>query len=638
MLKEGIAVLDFGGQYAHLEANRVRRLNVYSEIVEPENALKDLSNAKGFIFSGGPSSVYDEKAPRVSREIYGLGIPILAICFGHQLVAQDHGGKVRGGVAREYGKAELKIKKGKIIFDGLGNEETVWMSHGDALDSLPCGFEVIGRTQSDKYAAIASSDKKIYSLQFHPEVTHTVNGMKIFENFTHKICGCKPNWTTDLYIAEERERVKSKIGNQKVLALVSGGVDSTAASVFIGNVIGFDNEHILHVNAFLRKNETEQVVTTLKNIGITNVHVVEAENDFLNSRIEIVANDSRYGKELKKIGNDELVRKEFDLKDGVYISKRLNEVANPEVKRWIIGKKFVDIADEKIRVLGEIEKIKFLMQGTLYPDFIESGGTKHSVPIKSHHNNVPAIEEKRKRGELIEPWLMLYKDEVRKIALQLGLPEEIVYRHPFPGPGLAVRILCSDGSSMDNLDGLNEEVNPISRENGYESLVLPLRSVGVQGDERTYKHPVCIFGKSYDTDLEKVSTEITNKVKAVNRVVQLVSDDKISSVSLKSAYLTKDRLELEREADYRVMSVLRKYDLVKELYQFPVVLAPISVNGGNESVILRPIKSEEAMTADVAYFDNKIIDEMVEELLDVKGIDAVFFDHSKKPPGTIEWE
>ena len=603
-----IAVLDFGGQYAHLIANRVRRIGVYSDIFDGEVSASELRDGgyKGLILSGGPQSVHEEGSLTADAGIFELGIPVLGICYGHQVIASLLGGRVDRGKVREYGLAKVSVMAGGSgtgkILNGLMNEEQAWMSHFDQVVEAPEGFEVIAETSDCPIAGMANDDRRIYSVQFHPEVTHTPNGMKVLENFIN-ICDARREWSLEKFIEQEIESIKEKVGNKKVFMLVSGGVDSTVAFTLLEKALGNDHVFGLFVDiGFMRKGEVEQVDKALRGLGITGLRVEDASVEYF---------------------------------------KMLEEVYEPEQKRGIIGKLFLDVQK---RVFDEMEldpEEWLLGQGTIYPDTIETGGTKHADTIKTHHNRVPEIQALIDAGQVIEPIAQLYKDEVRGVGEKLGLPQEMVWRHPFPGPGLAVRCLCNEEVSDDDVENFVDlEARMVEISEGYKAHVLPVKSVGVQGDVRSYQHPVVLsegdrdFGK-----LEVVSTTMTNSFAEVNRALYLLSGD-VRALRLRKVYLTRERIAVLQEADNIVMDFIREKGIDKEIWQFPTVLLPLGngEDGAGESIVLRPVESEEAMTANFYKMDWELLDELVGRLKSVDGVDAVFYDITNKPPATIEWE
>lgn len=589
-------MLDFGGQYANLIANRIRRLNVFSEIYDPDVATSKLKEAKGIILSGGPSSVYEENAPSFNKEIFSLGIPVMGICYGHQLTAHTLGGVVKKGSVQEYGLTELKINKKSKLLLGLNEMEQVWMSHADTVEKLPKGFVNIASTQDCENALVEDSKRNIFGMQFHPEVVHTINGMKILDNFLD-ICKCKKDWTMKNYVSTKIEEIQKTVGDKKVFLLASGGVDSTVCFVLLNKALGKDKVKALHIdNGLMRKNESNLVMQTLKKQGFDNLIIEDASNYFL---------------------------------------KNLNGVTEPEEKRKIIGNAFIEVQKNVLQKINLNPSEWLLAQGTIYPDTIETGRTKNSSLIKTHHNRVEIIQKMIEEGKVIEPLNLLYKDEVRIIGEELGLSKELVWRHPFPGPGLGVRILCTNGV-VELIDSVVEKkAKEIAKSKGLELVVLPLKSVGVQGDNRTYKHPAVLIGKADWNTLEQVSISITNEIQEINRIVWLVGG-KVSG-KLLSASITKERADLLREADAIIEESMRKYNLYDKIWQFPIILAPLDING-KEAIILRPVYSTEAMTARFADLPMNFVHDSVEKIMATGKFGAVLYDVTHKPPGTIEWE
>ncbi len=507
-----ILILDFGSQYTQLIARRIRELGVYSEIQPFNYPLEKIRefNPKGIIFSGGPSSVLDKDAPYLGAEIFKENYPILGICYGMQLITKLLGGEVEYSPAREYGKAMMEVLDNSDFFYGfrVGERIQVWMSHSDRIKKIPEGFEIIAKSNNSPIAAFRDKSRKIYGVQFHPEVVHTPNGKEILSNFVFKISGAKPNWNMSSFIEEETKRIRKIVGNSKTILALSGGVDSSVVAALLHRSIGDQVYAVFVNNGLLRKGEAEQVVDTFKNkLEMKNFIYVDAEEKFLNA---------------------------------------LKGVIDPEKKRKIIGHKFIEIFEN---VANEIDGVEYLAQGTLYPDVIESVSFKGpSAKIKSHHN-VGGLPEKMNL-KLLEPLRELFKDEVRKLGLELGLPEEIVYRHPFPGPGLAIRIIGE--VTKENLDLLREAdavvVNEIKKAGLYRKIwqafavLLPIKSVGVMGDERTYEQVVAVRivesedGMTADWSkipygvLEKVSNEIVNHIKGINRVVYDISSKPPSTI------------------------------------------------------------------------------------------------------------
>ena len=595
-----IVVLDFGGQYAHLIANRIRRLRVHAEIRSPETAVADLQDADGLILSGGPASVYDPEAPAYNPKILAMGKPMLGLCYGHQLLCHRLGGQVEMGETHEFGVAYLQVHKAEGVLAGLDVRERVWMSHRDHVAALPPGFAVLGATEDCPVAAMGDAERKIYGLQFHPEVTHTVRGMDILDNFA-ALCGAERSWTMERYTEQVIERIQQQTKGRNVFLFVSGGVDSSVAFLLLNRALGAERVLGLHIdNGFMREGETALVERLMKGAGLHNLEVVDASAEFLAAT---------------------------------------EGIADPEEKRLRIGEEFIRVRDRALAALALDPDEWLLGQGTLYTDTIESGGTENAAVIKTHHNRVGVIDQLLAEGKVVEPLDQLYKDEARTLGETLGLPHHLVWRHPFPGPGLAVRVLCSEGPSAENLAPETvAEAQKVASTFGLALDVLPLRSVGVQGDARTYAHPAVVSGQSEWKTLEALSTELTNNFPSINRVIYLLGPIPRPQQSLKAGYLTRDRLDLLRRADAISMEALERHGLMEEVTQMPTVLLPLSSDGVQESVVLRPIATSDFMTARFCTLPQAFLDDVRERLLALAGIEAVFYDITHKPPGTVEWE
>ncbi len=596
-----IVVLDFGGQYAHLIANRIRRLRVHAEIRSPETTVADLQDADGLILSGGPASVYDPEAPAYNPDILALGKPMLGLCYGHQLLCHRLGGQVEMGTTHEFGAAYLDVHKAEGVLAGLDARERVWMSHRDHVAALPPGFVVLGATEDCPVAAMGDAERKIYGLQFHPEVTHTVRGMDILDNFA-ALCGAERNWTMERYTEETIERIQEQAQGRNVFLFVSGGVDSSVAFLLLNRALGAERVLGLHIdNGFMREGETAMVERLMKGAGLDNLEVVDASAEFLAAT---------------------------------------EGIADPEEKRRRIGEEFIRVRDRALAALALDPDEWLLGQGTLYTDTIESGGTENAAVIKTHHNRVGVIDLLLAEGKVVEPLDQLYKDEARTLGETLGLPHHLVWRHPFPGPGLAVRALCSDGPSAETKARGAEfvEAQKVAATFGLALDVLPLRSVGVQGDSRTYAHPAVVTGQREWKTLEALSTELTNNFPSINRVIYLLGPTPRPQQNLKAGYLTRDRLDLLRRADAISMEALERHGLMEEVTQMPTVLLPLSSDGVQESVVLRPIATSDFMTARFCPLPQAFLDDVRERLLALAGIEAVFYDITHKPPGTVEWE
>ncbi|MDI6785739.1 MAG: glutamine-hydrolyzing GMP synthase [bacterium] len=498
MSKDAILILDFGSQYTQLIARRIREHKVYSKILPYNTSISEIKKLKpkGIILSGGPASVYDKKVPHGDSHIFKLNIPILAICYGMQWMVYALGGNVVQADKHEYGRTSIEILDSSKLFRSIKNKFFVWMSHGDYITEIPADFEVTAQTSNTPVASIANKAKNLYGVQFHPEVTHTNYGKKIIENYLHNVCNCTANWNMKSFIESSCENIKKTVGKEKILCALSGGVDSSTAAALAHKAIGDQLICMFIDNGLLRKNELERVIEIFQKNFHINLDYVDAKNRFL---------------------------------------EKLNNVVDPEEKRKIIGNEFIAVFEEEASKLGNI---KFLAQGTLYPDVIESVSIKGpSATIKTHHN-VGGLPSTMKL-KLIEPLRDLFKDEVRLLAKELGLPDEIVWQHPFPGPGLAVRIIGA--ITEERLDILRESDYIVQEEiknyklyrNIWQSfaVLLPVKTVGVMGDKRTYEYVIGLRAvHSHDgmtadwvklpyEILDKIANRIINEVMGANRVV-----------------------------------------------------------------------------------------------------------------------
>lgn len=503
-MQHSILILDFGSQYTQLIARKVRELHFYAEIHPYRLSIEEIKkiNPAGIILSGGPHSIYEKEAPMSDEGIFELGVPVLGVCYGLQYLSHFHGGKVEASAKREYGKASLDHKEESPLLEGLSQGTQVWMSHGDKVAALPEGFEVIGTTGSSPYAAIRHRENPFFGVQFHPEVHHSAEGKLLLENFCSKICQVEPNWTMDSFARSQIEQIRSMVGSEKVLLGLSGGVDSTVTARLIHDAIGDQLTCVYVDNGLMRLGETEVVIKRFRDTFGMHLEVVSAGERFL---------------------------------------AELEGVTNPEEKRKIIGRLFVEEFRDAAKRLGHHE---FLAQGTLYTDVIESVSVKGpSETIKSHHNRVQEILDLIEAGKVVEPLKELFKDEVRELGLTLGIPRELLFRHPFPGPGLAIRI--TGEITKERLELLRKAdailLEELKKQGLYDKIwqafavYLPVQSVGVMGDKRTYENVIALrmvesldgmtadFARVPYEFLGSVSNRIINEVSGINRVVYDIS-------------------------------------------------------------------------------------------------------------------
>ena len=515
---DSIAVLDFGCQYTHQIGEAVRRVGVFSEILPCETPAQELGRFGGIILSGGPASVYDEGSPRCDPEVFSMGKPVLGICYGLQLMVQEFGGEVKHTGMGEYGEGRIRIVKDSPLLAGFG-EGVVWMSHGDSVTRLPGGFRMIAESSNGLLAATGDDERKLYALQFHPEVSHTEKGDRIFRNFVLGVCGCKPEWTPDDYIQNAVRKIKEQAGNGRAIIFASGGVDSAVAAVLTKKALGKRIEAI-HIDTGLeRLGEGERIKEILAGFGI-HVKIIDASD---------------------------------------YVLGKLENVLDPERKRKMIGDAYVEILNREI---GHLGKDTFLVQGTLYADSIESRqgvGTKADL-IKSHHNvGSELIQELRERGKLIEPNRLFFKRETREIARKIGLPREISEKHPFPGPGLGV-MHVGRVFKPDDYEQAKAKARDILKGNGFDGVVAPVGNVGVKGSARAYGNVVLIRGerKRYD-DIRGVSNRLGNEIRNVTRAAMVLSGELPSQEEwdgIREMPITREGLILHKEMDRIFMSGL----------------------------------------------------------------------------------
>ena len=599
-MRSKIVVLDFGSQYAHLIAKRFRMLGYYSEIALPSSDLSVFENCRGIVFSGGPSSVYDEKVPEFNSQILNLDIPVLGLCYGHYIVQLGYGGKVSKADVGEFGFAELKLNPDvkSPLFEGIDCVQQVWMSHQDGVFSLGEGFEAVGSTKDCPFAATQNLSKKRFSLQFHCEVKDTPCGDKIFENFA-KFCKMEKNWDQDTVLQVILDGIKKDAKDKKVLLFLSGGVDSTITFALLNNALGQERVLGLHIdNGFMRKNESKNVSEAYKKFGFNNFIVEDASNVFLDA---------------------------------------VKGLTDPQKKRMAIGETFISVRNKVVEKLNLNEDDWLLAQGTLYPDIIESGGTKNSNTIKTHHNRVQGIQNLIEKGLIIEPIKELYKDEVRTIGKKLGLDDSLVMRHPFPGPGLSINVLCNSEKALSEKDekeflSAQKELDSVVLDQFCENCskfikksVIPCRSVGVQGDFRTYRFPACLTFRPEGKGFFHIPK---------NQNPLLKDED----FQLQRGFCTKDRLDQLREVDNIVLQNLHSSSWYDKIFQHLTIDLPFAASENHASFVLRPVCSEDVMTARFAWFPKELIEKILSEIASLDFVDAVYFDITNKPPATFGWE
>ena len=591
-----IVVLNAGGQYCHLIARRIRELGVHAVVADINRPATDFQGVRGIVISGGPASVTEPSSPAVDPGLYRLGVPILGICYGHQLIAHDLGGRVSRGTIKEYGHSSLRHQESQL-FNGLpARDLTVWMSHGDTVVDVPHGFDVMGETDDCKIAAMQDRRRRLFGLQFHPEVVHTEFGTEIYRNFVFAVCGCTPDWDPRAQVEQVMSAIRTRAAGRKVFFLISGGVDSTVAFYCCYRALGAGRVLGLYVDTgFMREGDAEAIEHLVGEAGPEAIHVADRSADF------------------------------FD---------RLAGVTHPEQKRALIGDTFVAVQEDEFARLGLREDEWLLGQGTIYPDTIESGGARHSVKIKTHHNRVERIQALIEQGKVIEPLVEFYKDEVRVLGEQLGLPHDVVWRHPFPGPGLAVRCLGSERQAA-------VEAPRLSLPAGVGGWIVPIRTVGVQGDERSYSNLLAVAGFADTETAGAFARRITNAHREINRVAVVAyrRDGRgVEGLAIRPCALTRERIALLREADDAVTRIVRKHALYDTIWQFPVAMIPLGVAGGRETIVLRPVNSRDGMTADFAKLPPAVVEEIAGTLAQLDPVDAVLYDVTNKPPATIELE
>jgi GMP synthase (glutamine-hydrolysing) len=597
-----VAVLDAGGQYCHLIARKLREIGVLAEVKPCSTPSAQLRDYEGIVISGGPASVYADNAPRIDSSIFDLHKPVLGICYGHQYMAHVLGGEVRRGKVAEYGVAHLSVLTRDSLLKNLNAHESVWMSHRDRVLRAPEGFQVLASTEACPIAAMGDDTRKLYGVQFHPEVAHTQHGKEILQNFAN-ICGCKlKRWNPEKQIDKILEEIREKAADKKVFFLVSGGVDSSVAFMLCVKALGPDRVEGLYIDTGLMRENDRRDIEYLVREERAKIRIVDAQDEF------------------------------FPLVETTY---------NPEVKRKRIGKKFVQVFERYLsKHFKGSEDNWILGQGTIYPDTIESGGTQYASRIKTHHNRVSVIQELLKKGKIVEPLAQFYKDEVRQIGSRIGLAPRLVSKQPFPGPGLAVRCIgCSESSELQP----HPVVSACAKKYGLSGVKMNLRSVGVKGDERTYQSIAILAGDIPSViQLEKISTEITNGAIDINRVVYLLTGKRleIGEWRVEKSNVSRARIALLRTADDLVQTFMAESypNQLKKIWQFPVIHIPLTQYPHKPgSIVLRPVDSADGMTASFSKLPKKLLARLSLLLQEKLGVE-VLFDVTNKPPATIEWE
>ena len=616
---EKLAILDCGGQYTKVIDRRVRELGVKSDILPINVKAEDLKEYQSIILSGGPNNISDDQTLMFDEKIFELGKPILGICYGMQLMSHHFGGIIDSNIIKEYGQNEIWIDNKAPIFEGLSETQKVLMSHGDTVKTIPNSFTVIGKS-GEAIAAIGNVEKRLYGLQFHPEVDLTEEGMKIFENFIRKVANYQEIYALDDRIETSIKMIQEKVGNNKIIVLVSGGVDSAVTAALLIKALNPENVYAIHIDSgFMRKNESDIICENLKKLGLKNLIRENAKDYFFHTVVEVDG---------KKIGP-------------------LVETIDPETKRQIIGEIFIKIANNVIERLGLNPENTFIAQGTLRPDLIESGnpdisGFAHK--IKTHHNDVAIVREARKKGLIVETNSDWHKDEVRKVARMLGLEESIASRQPFPGPGLAIRLICHDKKEEVVItQEKKQKINDIISDTSEKAQIIPIKSVGVQGDARSYKNLGILYGNGMDFDwnnVTRLAKQITDSIHTINRVAYILNakdiKEKIQCFDMK---INDECVDLLREVDKIVTSNLEG----SKVNQTFAVLVPIGITK-KYSIVIRTFVTNDFMTGSPGQIgtavDKVSIEKVIKEIENnfSDKIEFIMYDVTSKPPATCEWQ
>jgi GMP synthase (glutamine-hydrolysing) len=613
-----VAILDAGAQYGKVIDRRVRSLQVHSEILPLDTPFEELTDFDAFILSGGPESVYAGDAPKPDPRVMHSGKPLLGICYGMQLINQAFGGTIEQKTTREDGQFTVTVDSNARFFAGLASDQSVLLTHGDSVGEVAPGFRVVG-TSGDIVAAIADDERRIYGVQFHPEVDLTDNGTRMLSNFLFNVAGLDPTYTLENKTDEAIRYIRETVGDRQVLSFASGGVDSTVCSVLLGMALPPEQVKVVHVDTgFMRYEESATVQRALAEVGIK-LDIVRAEDLFYSATT---------------------------MHKGV-LTPPLREVTDPEIKRSIIGDTFMRVMDDIIARLNLDPERTVLAQGTLRPDLIESASqlaSSKAAVIKTHHNDTGLVRDLRAAGRVVEPLQHLHKDEVRRLGESLGLPPELVWRQPFPGPGLAIRLLCSAEPFMtDRFDTISRQVKTFE-DADIAAHVLPVRTVGVQGDGRSYNYLVGLSGAPDWQRLLAKAREIPKHLHDVNRVVYIFGNKlETPALDITPTYLDPASVHQLRLADMHVNDVMREHGLLEQLSQVPVISFPVNFGSpGNRSVGIRTFLTNDFMTGVPAipgiHMPLEALQEMVERILTVPGVSRVVYDLTSKPPGTTEWE